>query len=266
MNSKPKKKFGQNFLKSESTLNKIISGSGVTKNDIVIEIGPGRGALTKHLVKHAKQVYAFEIDTSLTSYLNPIIAENSNLEVIYQDILETDLNTFIEEHIKDNVKVIANIPYYITSPIIFMLLDCPRVTDMTLLIQKEVADRLASLPNSKDYGAVTVLIQSLCEVTKVTQVKRTAFYPAPNVDSTVIKLTKSLRYQNVITNQVFFKQLVKAAFTQKRKTLLNNFESAFNLSKDELLTKLQSIDPKYDYFTRAEAMTIEDFIALSNGW
>ncbi|MDY0210301.1 MAG: 16S rRNA (adenine(1518)-N(6)/adenine(1519)-N(6))-dimethyltransferase RsmA [Acholeplasma sp.] len=266
MNSKPKKKFGQNFLKSETTLKKIISGSKVQITDTVIEIGPGRGALTKHLVKNAKEVYAFEIDQSLTEYLNPIVSLNSNLEIVFEDILEIDLDQFILDKGLSNVKVIANIPYYITTPIIFKLLETKEVIEATLLIQKEVADRLSSGPNSKDYGAVSVLVQSQAKVEKITQVKRTAFYPAPNVDSTVIKLTKQSFYQTQIEDMDQFRKLVKNSFTQKRKTLLNNLEEPSKLNKTDLLIKLKKIDEKYDQFTRAEGLSVEDFVKLSNGW
>lgn len=263
--NKPKKKFGQNFLNSDGILRRIITDSGVKKEDTIIEIGPGRGALTKHLVKAAKKVYAFEIDTSLQNYLSPIEAASDNLSIIYEDILEVDLEAFIKDHIGSNVKVIANIPYYITSPIIFKLLEIESVKEMTLLIQKEVADRFSSGPNSKDYSGVSVIIQALAKVDKLFHVKRTAFYPIPNVDSTVIKLTRH-ENQDKIHNTKQFTELVKASFKQKRKTILNNLEAYYGLSKAELLVKLNSIDNKYDQFTRAESLSLDDFIKMSNGW
>lgn len=263
--NKPKKHFGQNFLNSDVILKKIIEKSGITNKDHVIEIGPGRGALTKYLVKHAKTLSAFEIDTDLKQYLNPIISENQHFNVYYKDILDVDLDAFIDEHQLESVKVVANIPYYITSPIIFKLLETTKVTDMTLLIQKEVADRLSSEPNSKDYAAVTVIIRALASVTKLIQVKRTAFYPAPNVDSTVIQITKN-NTKDRIKDEVLFKELVKAAFKQKRKTLLNNLSEYTGLDKPTLLEKLKNIDPNYNQFTRAESISIDGFIELSNRW
>lgn len=263
--NKPKKKFGQNFLNSDGILRRIIFDSGVQKEDTIIEIGPGRGALTKHLVKAAKKVYAFEIDTSLKHYLDPIEAESNNLSIVYEDILEVDLEAFIKERIGSDVKVIANIPYYITSPIIFKLLEIESVKEMTLLIQKEVADRLASSPNSKDYSGVSVIIQALASVDKLFHVKRTAFYPVPNVDSTVIKLTRHQNQDN-IHDAKQFTELVKASFKQKRKTLLNNLEAYYGLSKADLLNKLKKVNEKYDQFTRAEGLSLDDFIEISNRW
>ena len=263
--NKPKKKFGQNFLNSDVVLKRIIKDSGVTKSDTVIEIGPGRGALTKYLVGSAKNVFAFEIDLGLKAYLSPLEQLNPNLLVTYQDILEVDLDDFIEKNITGDVKVIANIPYYITSPIIFKLLETKRVSEMTLLIQKEVADRLASKPNSKDYSGITVIIQAMAKVEKLIQVKRTSFYPAPNVDSTVIKLTKK-DLNGLIVDVPLFTKLVKASFKQKRKTLLNNLEEMSDMKKEQLLLKLQAIDPKYDQFTRAESLSLDDFILMSNRW
>lgn len=264
--NRPKKKFGQNFLQSDQILKKIIFESGVTLEDDVIEIGPGRGALTKYLVKASKSLTAFEIDTTLEGYLRPLEGLNPNFKVIYKDILEIDLDDYIEKEIQKPVKVIANIPYYITSPIIFKLLESKWVTEATLLIQKEVADRLIADEKSGDYGALSVIINYQADVKKLIQVKRTAFYPVPNVDSTVIKITKHRRYQDLIQDEAQFKELVKAAFTQKRKTLVNNLVGLTDLSKEALLEKLQKINPKYHTFTRAEGLSINDFIELSNGW
>ncbi len=264
--NRPKKKFGQNFLQSDVILKKIIHDSNVTVDDHIIEIGPGRGALTKYLVKAAKTLTAFEIDTTLSSYLNPLELLNPNFKVVYQDILEVDLDAYIGKEIGSRVKVIANIPYYITSPIIFKLLESPLVSEATLLIQKEVADRLVANEKSGDYGSLSIMINYQAEVKKLIQVKRTAFYPVPNVDSTVIQIIKHRKYQDQIQDESLFKTLVKAAFTQKRKTLINNLIGLTEGSKEALLAKLKSIDPKYDAFTRAESLSIEDFILLSNRW
>ncbi len=264
--NRPKKKFGQNFLQSDVILKKIIHDSGVNSEDHIIEIGPGRGALTKYLVKTAKTLTAFEIDTTLSSYLNLLELLNPNFKVVYQDILEVDLDQYIQEHIGSKVKVIANIPYYITSPIIFKLLESSMVSEATLLIQKEVADRLVANEKTGDYGSLSIMINYQAEVKKLIQVKRTAFYPVPNVDSTVIQIIKHKKYQDLIQDEALFVKLVKAAFTQKRKTLINNLVELSGLSKEALLTKLKSIDPKYDHFTRAESLSMDDFIRLANGW
>lgn len=263
--NRPKKKFGQNFLQSDVILRKIISSSGVNSEDHVLEIGPGRGALTKYLVKSSKSLTAFEIDTTLMSYLNPLELSNPHFKVIYQDILEVDLDHYIETEIGHPVKVIANIPYYITSPIIFKLLESKWVLEATLLIQKEVADRLVANEKTGDYGALSIMVNYQAEVKKLIQVKRTAFYPVPNVDSTVIQIIKHRKHQNLIQNEALFIQLVKAAFTQKRKTLINNLVGLSDLSKEDLLSKLVKIDPKYTMFTRAEGLSMDDFIRLANG-
>lgn len=264
--NRPKKKFGQNFLQSDVILKKIIAESGVTLSDDVIEIGPGRGALTKYLVKSTHSLTAFEIDTTLKNYLTPLEDLNPNFKVVYQDILTVDLDQYIEHEIGKPVKVIANIPYYITSPIIFKLLESKWVTEATLLIQKEVADRLVANELTGDYGALSIMVNYQASVRKCIQVKRTAFYPVPNVDSTVIQISKHRKFQDQIKDETRFIQLVKAAFTQKRKTLINNLVGLSDLSKEDLLAKLQSIDPKYTQFTRAEGLSIQDFIELSNRW
>lgn len=264
--NRPKKKFGQNFLQSDAILKKIITESKVTKTDHVIEIGPGRGALTKYLVHESKSLTAFEIDTTLQAYLQPLELNHPNFKVIYQDILEVDLDDFINKNIGEPVKVIANIPYYITSPIIFKVLESKMVKEATLLIQKEVADRLIANEKTGDYGALSIMVNYQADVKKLIQVKRTAFYPIPNVDSTVIQITKHRKYQDQIKDEKRFVQLVKASFTQKRKTLINNLVELSGLSKEELLNKLKTIDSKYDTFTRAEGLSIDDFIKLSNGW
>lgn len=265
--NRPKKQYGQNFLTDEHVLREIIRLSAIDKDSSVIEIGPGRGALTKHLVKAVKKVLAYEIDETLRSYLMPLQADNPNLEVIFQDVMTVDLNQSIKAHFNDeHVACIANIPYYITSPIIFMLLETEKVRNASLMIQKEVADRLTASPKSKTYGSFTVLVQFEAEVKKIINVKRGCFYPIPAVDSAVIELKKHNIYKDICHNHELFRQIVKASFAQKRKTLLNNLSVSFNLDKQTLLTKLKAIDASYTEFTRAEEMSINDFIKLANGW
>ena len=265
--NRPKKQYGQNFLTDEHVLREIISRSAIDKDSIVIEIGPGRGALTKHLVKAVKHVLAFEIDETLKPYLIPIQADNPNLEILFQDVMSINIKEEIEKRFNDQrVACIANIPYYITSPIIFMLLETNNVTNASLMIQKEVADRLIASPKSKAYGAFTVLVKFEAEIKKLISVKRGCFYPIPAVDSAVIELTKHNTYKEQCHNHELFRQLVKASFGQKRKTLLNNLSQTFDLNKQELLKKLQLIDDSYTEFTRAEEMSIDQFIQLTNGW
>lgn len=265
--NRPKKQLGQNFLTDEHILSEIIDRSNINDESLVIEIGPGRGALTKRLVKHVKQVLAYEIDDSLHSYLDVIEKNNDNLSVIYQDIMSVDLKKVILEKFgTSDISCIANIPYYITSPIIFMILDTPQIKNASLMIQKEVADRLTATPRHKTYGAFTVLVQYESKVKKLIDVKRTSFYPIPNVDSAVIEIEKTTHYKAQVNDELFFKEIVKASFAQKRKTLLNNLSTSYEIEKKPLLEKLKSIDEKYSEFTRAEEMSIEDFILLSNRW
>lgn len=262
--NKPKKKYGQNFLKSDAVIDKII-GSINFKDKVVIEIGPGRGALTKRLIKHAKHVYAFEIDESLKGYLNTL--ENSgNLTVIYKDILTIQLDDFLKENNIGEALLIANIPYYITGPILFLINESVMVKESVIMIQKEVGDRILSKPGNKAYGSLTVLLGVKNDIHRVTNVKNTAFYPAPKVDSVVVKLIKTNKYLDLIKDEENFNEFVKASFMQKRKTLLNNITTYYAINKEEASNKLSHIDSDFSSLERAENLSIERFIAYSNGW
>lgn len=262
--NKPKKRYGQNFLKSDAIIDKIINSIDF-KNKIVIEIGPGRGALTKRLIKHAKHVYAFEIDESLKGCLNTL--ENSgNLIVIYKDILSINLDEFLKENNIDEALLIANIPYYITGPILFLINDSVLVKESVIMIQKEVGDRLLSEPGNKTYGSLTVLLGVKNDIHRVTNVKNTAFYPVPKVDSVVVKLVKTNRYLDLIQSESQFTEFVKAAFMQKRKTMLNNITNYYQIDKQIAEDKLSRIDKEFNSLERAENLSIERFIRYSNGW
>ena len=253
-----KKKFGQNFLRDKNLLMKIVRESYI-KDKHVIEVGPGQGALTSYLALEAKHVTAFEIDTSLTSFLSVLEKEYSNLQVIYGDFLEADLSVY-----SDDLHVVANVPYYITTPILFKLLESPQVQTATLMIQKEVCDRLLAKPATKAYNALSVILQFQAHVYKMMDVKRHLFYPIPNVDSAVIRIEKrELSGLDVIDTQAFI-TFVKAAFKQKRKTLMNNLHESYNVSKEDIATLLVSLG--YDIQTRAEALSVSDFMKLVSRW
>lgn len=258
-----KKHLGQNFLKNESIVEKIIQANAIS-NEIVIEIGPGMGALTKHLV-NAKQLIAFEIDTSLKPHLNEVIKNHNNVEIIYQDILLMDLNAFLKERGINSCILIANIPYYITGPILKLIADTKAITSTTLMMQKEVGDRLLAT-KGKAYGALSVLLGYKFEIKKVTNVKNTAFYPVPKVDSVVLKFDKTNKYLKAISDEDKFIKFVKIAFAQKRKTLVNNLTAGYHIEKEKVIENLKEIDPNFNNLIRAENVSIETFITYSKGW
>lgn len=249
-----KKKFGQNFLTDKNLLRKIVSEANI-KDKNVIEIGPGQGALTQFLVLDAKQVTAYEVDLELKPFLDELIKENSNLTVIYNDILKQDFNINEESH------VVANIPYNITSPIIFKILEEEQIKSATLMVQKEVAERVTASPNTKDYNALSVIIQHQMNVTKVMNVGKKMFFPVPKVDSAVFKMER--KDKNDINIKLFI-EIVKASFHQKRKTLANNLSFSFNINKaliNEFLVKLN-----IDISTRAEAIDVLKFEEITRNW
>lgn len=243
-----KKKFGQNFLKDENLLKKIVHDAAIF-NEEVIEIGPGMGALTKHIVHDAKFVTAYEVDTSLKPTLDKLIEKHNNLQVVFSDILEADLSIY-----KNPVSVIGNIPYNITSPIIFKLIEVKNVQKIVIMIQKEVANRIVAKPNTKEYNALSVMLQTCFHIEKIVDVNKKMFYPIPKVDSAVIKMTKKVELDKSF--QIF----VKACFKQKRKTLANNLLEANIVEKENLFVHLKKLQYKDDI--RAEALTPDDFTKL----
>lgn len=249
-----KKKYGQNFLRNNDILERIVSSFECDKNSKIIEIGPGDGALTKKLVKKNVEVIAFEIDKSLKQYLDMI--DNNNLRVIYEDFLEVKLENYFSD--KDKLYVIANIPYYITTPIITKFVDDNCIPEtMVLMVQREVAERLSAKPKTSSYSAITVLLNYYFDVEYLFTVSRNEFYPVPNVDSAVIKLKK--RENNINLDYDKFKNLVYDSFKQKRKNLKNNL-------KKYDLDKIKKVLEKYnlDLTNRAEDLSYEIFIEISN--
>ena len=257
MQHQAKKKFGQNFLRDKNLLEKIVRLSKI-KDCHVIEIGPGQGALTTFLARDAKDVICYEIDKSLKKFLNPIETQNDNLNIIYEDFMQVDLD------IKEETHIVANVPYYITTPIIFKFLETNNLKSATMMIQKEVADRLNAKPNTKQYNNLSVLIQYYTHISKLMDVKRYMFTPVPNVDSIVIQMTKKESLPLNKDEEEVFVNFVKLAFTQKRKTLVNNLSLDETKNKQDIINYLESYN--YDSRVRAEQLTIDDFIKLSKGW
>lgn len=258
MNHQAKKRFGQNFLRDKNLLMKIVRESNIV-DKFVIEVGPGQGALTTFLSSSAKQVIAYEIDETLKPILDELEEKYENLKVLYQDFLEVDLSVY-----KEDIHVVANVPYYITTPILFKILETKNIKTASLMIQKEVCDRLLATPNSKQYNALSIILQYHTEAFKMMDVKRHMFYPVPNVDSAVIRIVKREKPLVESGKERLFIQMVKEAFTQKRKTLLNNWHQGFNIPKDDLEVFL--VDSGYKKDVRAEALSISDFIKLVGMW
>jgi len=258
VNHQAKKRYGQNFLRDKNLLMKIVRESNISDKH-VIEVGPGQGALTTFLASSAKDVIAYEIDESLKPILDEFEDKFDNLTVLYQDFLKADLSIY-----KMDLHVVANVPYYITTPILFKLLETKNIKTASLTIQKEVCDRLLATPKSKQYNALSIILQYHAEAHKMMDVKRQMFYPIPNVDSAVIRIVKRQTPLIEIEREQLFLSLVKEAFRQKRKTLVNNWYEAFNKPKIELEAFLTNHG--FNPNVRAEALTKEDFILLTKEW
>lgn len=262
------KKFGQNFLIDSNVLESIIRGAEITKDDFVLEIGPGIGTMTQYLCEAARQVVAVEIDKMLIPILEDTLSEYDNVEVINQDVLKVDIKSLAEE--KNNgkpIKVVANLPYYITTPIIMGLFESGVPIDsITIMVQKEVADRMQTGPGSKDYGALSLAVQYYATAKVILNVSATCFMPRPNVDSAVIKLT---RYKeptvNVADEKLMFK-IIRASFNQRRKTLVNGLKNSpeLSFSKEQIVKAIEKIGKPETI--RGEALTLEEFAELANAF
>lgn len=259
-----KKKFGQNFLVDQNILQKIVSIPSLTKETLVIEIGPGMGSLTEHLLLKSKHVLAYEIDNDLIPILNKNF-EGSNITIKNDDFLKCN----IDEDIKglgityDKVVVVANLPYYITTPIIMKIIEeSSIVKELVLMMQLEVARRFTSNPSTKDYNSLSVAIQYKTEAQIALKVPRTVFIPAPNVDSAIVKLVVRDELEVFPANEELFYKLVRASFTQRRKTLINNLQSAFNTPKEVSIEMLEELG--YNPQVRAERLAVNDFIRIAD--
>ena len=260
------KRFGQNFLINAHVLEKIVSAAGSTKDDCVLEIGPGIGTMTQYLAESAGQVIAVEIDTNLLHILADTLKDYSNVKVINQDILKVDINELVKEYNNGRpIKVVANLPYYITTPIIMGLFESNvPIDNITVMVQKEVADRMQVGPGSKDYGALSLAVQYYASPYIVANVPPNCFIPRPNVGSAVIRLT---RYQEppvqVKDPKLMFK-LIRASFNQRRKTLQNGLNNSpeISFSKEEITKAIESLGVSPS--VRGEALSLEQFAQLAN--
>lgn len=261
-----KKKFGQNFLVDPHVLSKIIQAADITKDDCILEIGPGIGCVTQQLLEHAGKVVAIEIDNLLIPILEDNFKNYSNFKLVHNDVLKVDLHQLFQEEANGKkVKVVANLPYYITTPIIMMLLENKLpIETITVMVQKEVAQRMDALPGSKQYGAITVALNYYASSRLVANVPRNCFMPRPNVDSAVIQLKLHEEAPVKVKDETLLFKLIRGAFAQRRKTLLNTLFSQGNLgiSKDDLKAILD--DSGIGSSTRGETLSLEDFANLTN--
>ena len=251
-----KKKFGQNFINDKLIINNITSSINPTEDDLIIEIGPGSGALTKNLVKYNSNLICYEVDKDLENTLNQI--KNDKTQIIFDDFLKRDIQSDISKIDYNNLYIIGNLPYYITTPIILSIIESRvDVKEMVFMVQKEVAERFSAKPGTKEYGSISVLLNYHFGIKKLFDVSRTKFYPIPNVDSSVIKLVKK---DNVLpVDFEKFNKLVKDSFQYKRKNIRNNLKSYD-------LNKVESVLTKYGYSlsSRSEELSYEIFVELAN--
>ena len=256
-----KKRFGQNFLIDERVLNKIMDGADITKADSVLEIGPGIGTMTQALCERAGEVTAVEIDRDLIPILNETLSVFDNVRIINEDVLKLDLNSISDKPLK----VVANLPYYITTPIVMELFESgARLESVTVMVQKEVADRMQAVPGGKDYGALSLAVQYYAEAEVIANVPPNCFIPRPGVGSAVINLKCHKEKPVCPQNEEYMFRLIKAAFAQRRKTLLNALknDSSLNLSKEKIQEVFSELG--IDERIRGEKLSLADFAALSD--
>ena len=260
------KKFGQNFLIDTHVLDKIISAAGITGDDCVLEIGPGIGTMTQYLAEHAGKVVAVEIDTNLLPILDETLKGYSNVTVINSDILKLDMNQLVDEYNDGRpIKVVANLPYYITTPIIMGLFESNvPIDNITVMVQKEVADRMQVGPGSKDYGALSLAVQYYAKPYIVANVPPNCFIPRPNVGSAVIRLTRYKEPPVQVDEPGVMFRLIRASFNQRRKTLQNGLNNSPEVpyTKEQIAVAIESLGVPAS--VRGEALTLEQFAGLSN--
>ena len=254
-----KKKFGQNFIIDENVINSIIDKSKIDKDTLVIEVGPGAGSLTYKLGISAKNVICYEIDTTLENVLKENTRDLNNVKIIYQDFLKANVLDDIKGYEYKKLYFVANLPYYITTPIIIKIIeDCIPVDKMVFMVQKEVGNRFKALPGSKEYGSLSVYLNYYFDVKKILDISRHVFMPEPNVDSIIVEFSKKENLLPVENEEVFFK-LIRDSFNQKRKTLRNNLRG-YDLEKIEQVLKRHNLDLS----VRAEQLSTEIFIEIAN--
>lgn len=263
-----KKSLGQNFLIDPNILRNIVSHADLTKDSAAIEVGPGIGALTEHLARAAGKVVAFEIDQRLLPVLADTLSPYDNVEVIHADILEVDVKQIFEEQLQDykDVMVVANLPYYVTTPILLkLLMDRLPIRGLVVMMQKEVADRITASPGTKAYGSLSIAIQYYMQTEIAMIVPKAVFMPQPNVDSAVIKLTRREAPPVQVIDEEFLFKVSRGSFVQRRKTIINNLQSSLpngKAKKDLIIQALEKVG--VDPTRRGETLSIEEFGKLSN--
>ena len=260
------KKFGQNFLVDSNVLENIIEKAGITEDDLVLEIGPGIGTMTQYLCESAREVVAIEIDETLIPILNYTLEDYDNVEIINDDALKTDIEKIVKKKNGGKpIKVVANLPYYITTPIIMELLEGKApIESITIMVQKEVAERMQTGPGSKDYGALSLAVQYYADANILMTVPASCFMPRPKVDSSVIKLDIYDKPPVDVCDEEMMFKIIRASFNQRRKTLVNGLKNASNLpfTKEEIEESIEKLGE--DVRVRGEKLTLEQFAKLTN--
>ena len=261
------KSLGQNFLNDQNVIDKIVEGSDIDEQTLVVEIGPGEGALTTELVEVAGHVIAIELDDRLIPILRTKFALHDNFEVIHEDVLSVDIKSIVSENMAKRgltkTRIVGNLPYYITTPIITKLIESEaEFESLTVMMQKEVGDRIEAEPGTKLAGAITYAVHYRCTVDKLCDVSRESFYPVPKVDSVVLRLNMRDELAVNVNDENNFFKCIKAGFSMRRKTLLNSLQALDDVNKDDIKRALENanIDPS----RRAETLTMEEFAELSN--
>lgn len=269
-NLSAKKSLGQNFIIDTNILENIVSAGNIDEKTTVIEVGPGIGALTEQIAKRAGKVVAFEIDDRLLPVLEDTLSPYTNVTILYQDILKADLESFRKDKLSDaeHLVVVANLPYYVTTPIIINFLESAlKIDTMVMMMQKEVANRISAKPSTKAYGSLSIAVQYYMGAEVLFTVPKTVFMPQPNVESAVIRLTKKSQQEVVVKDESFFFEMVRLAFVQRRKTLWNNLKTAFGKeegTQEQMKKALQEAD--IDPVRRGETLTIQEFARLSDAF
>ena len=265
-NIRMQKKFGQNFLIDTHVLEKIISAAEITKDDFVIEIGPGIGTMTQYLCESAGEVMAIEIDSNLIPILNEMLSEYNNVTIVNEDILKLDLAEIADKRAgKNRIKVVANLPYYITTPIIMGLFESHMpLENVTIMVQKEVADRIQAGPGTKDYGALSLAVQYYADVKIVANVPANCFIPRPKVGSAVVKLTCYEKPPVDVIDENFMFKIIRTSFNQRRKTLQNGIgnDNELGVSKEQVAAAIEKMG--LQPLIRGEALDLSQFAMLSN--
>ncbi len=252
--------LGQNFITDKNLLDKIVELSGVDENDVVVEIGTGAGTLTRAIAEKAKKVYSFEVDRALKPVLDETLSGLDNVEVIFKDVLKMKDKELIEI-VGEKFKVVANIPYYITTALVMRFLEEDvHPSAITVMVQKEVADRFVAKPATEDYGAITMAISLYGDAKIVGQVDKNMFYPVPKVDSSIVRIDVYDKYAGVDKKKV--NKTIKCAFMMRRKTLLNNLTAVYPVQKDETAKILESLN--IDLKARGETLTLDQIIEISD--